>query len=300
MAEDTTTGKTIYIIAGPTASGKSARALDLARQLGGVIVNCDSLQVYDGLPLLTAQPSAQDKQEIAHHFYGHLHPNAPCSAGSWAEVALPLLSQLLAEGKVPIIVGGTGLYLKALTEGLSPMPDIPAHVRDAAKAQYEALGPQEFYQQLAARDPVMAARFHPHHKARIIRAWEVLAFTGKSLSEWQALPRLSPPSDWVFVSEIIIPERSDLRARCDARFLNMLELGALEEVEAFAARIDRGEVRPDVPLTMALGYRELLAYIEGECSKSDAITRAQTRTKQYAKQQVTWFRNQMKATFCPK
>jgi tRNA dimethylallyltransferase len=284
---------TIYIIGGPTASGKSARAIDFAQQQNGVVINCDSLQIYDGLPILTAQPKETDKAGLPHLLYGHLHPNDLCSAGNWREMVEPIIHDVLAQGKTPVIVGGTGLYIKALTDGLSPMPDVPLEVREKAMALQKELGNPAFHAELMKRDPDMAARFHPFHTARLVRAWEVLEATGQSLSVWQKEARLAPPDDWEFEIEIIIPERSELRARCDQRFGMMLEAGALDEVEAFAARIESGELRPTVPLTKALGYRELLGYIRDETSKDEAIEKAQNRTKRYAKQQVTWFRNQL-------
>lgn len=284
---------TVHIIAGPTASGKSARAMDLAAQKNGVIINCDSLQIYDGLSILTAQPPADDLAAAPHRLYGHLHPNDACSAGNWRELVEPLIHEVIATGKTPIIVGGSGLYIRALTEGLSPMPDVPQDVRDAAVKMQQELGNPAFHAALAARDPIMAARFHPFHTARLVRAWEVIEATGKSLAEWQELDRLAPPAHWNFEIEIIIPDRPVQHQRCNDRFIWMMENGALEDVEAFYARVQNGEVRDNVPLHKALGYRELLAYIQGETSRADAIAKAQARTRQYAKQQVTWFRNQL-------
>lgn len=284
--------KTIHIIAGPTASGKSARALELAQEKDGVIINCDSIQIYDGLQILTAQPPEEDLKQAPHKLYSHLHPNDACSAGNWREIVEPLIHDIFNQNKTPVIVGGSGLYIKALTHGLSPMPDIPQDVRDATVARYERLGAQDFYAELEKRDPIMASRFHVNHKARIIRAMEVLDATGKSLSEWQNLSRLKPPEDWKFDVEIIILDRPMQHQRCNDRFLWMLDNGALEEVEDFSQRIKSGEVRDDVPLTKALGYPQMLSYINGELSKEDAIAQAQARTRQYAKQQGTWFRNQ--------
>ncbi|MCB1784331.1 MAG: tRNA (adenosine(37)-N6)-dimethylallyltransferase MiaA [Alphaproteobacteria bacterium] len=291
---------TIHIIAGPTASGKSARALERANQMDGEIVNCDSMQVYDGLQTLTAQPPAEDLSLATHHLYSCRHPNDVCSAGNWREMVEPLIQDILTRGKTPIIVGGSGLYIKALTDGLSPMPDVPQETRDAVVARYEDIGAKEFYDELHARDPVMAKRFHVNHKARIIRAMEVLEATGKSLAEWQELERLAPPQNWDFKIEIIIPERPVLHDRCNKRFDWMLENGALEEVEHFATRIKSGEVKNTIPLTKALGYRELLAYIKGDLNREDATAQAKAKTRQYAKQQVTWFRNQMAGNHKPK
>lgn len=286
----------IHIIAGPTASGKSARALDLARDIDGVIINCDSLQIYDGLHVLTAQPPQEDLEQAPHLLYSHLHPNDPCSAGNWREIVEPIIHNVINDGKAPIIVGGSGLYIRALTEGLSPMPDIPKDIRDAAVAMQEKLGNPAFHDALKKRDPIMADRFHPFHTARLVRAWEVLEATGKSLSEWQKLSRLTPPKNWRFNIDIIIPERPTQHKRCNDRFLWMLDHGALEDVESFAMLIENGTVNDNVPLQNALGYRELLAYIKGDIEKDIAIEKAQARTRQYAKQQVTWFRNQLKAS----
>lgn len=288
---------TIHIIAGPTASGKSARALELACEVGGpdkaVIINCDSLQIYDGLHTLTAQPPEEDRAEIPHILYSHLHPNEVCSAGNWRELVEPLLTQLLDQNKTPIICGGTGLYIRSLTDGLSPIPDIPDEIRNAVIARYETLGAEKFYEELKARDPEMASRFHVNHKARIMRAMEVLDATGQSLARWQELPLEGPPDHWEFKIETILPERETLYERCNTRFEKMLDMGALEEVEAFSARIESGEVSEGVPLTKALGFKPLRSYIRGEISKDVAITLSQNETRRYAKRQVTWFRNQI-------
>ncbi len=286
-------GHTIRIIAGPTASGKSARAIEIAQQENGVIIDCDSMQIFDGLPILTAQPPPADLEKAEHKLYSALHPNDPCSAGEWRRRADPVIRETLAQGKTPIIVGGTGLYIKALTEGLSPIPPVPDDIRRAAVARQKLLGNPAFHAELEKRDPVMAARFHPSHTARLIRAWEVLDATGKSLAEWQKEDRLAPPDDWNFEIEIIIPERPVQHQRCNDRLLWMIDNGVLEEIEEFAKRVDSGEIRSDTPLLKALGYKQLLAYIRGERSKEDAIAQAQAKTRQYAKQQVTWFRHQL-------
>lgn len=284
--------KDVYIIAGPTASGKSARALERAKALNGVVINCDSMQIYDGLQILTAQPSKDDLEQAPHLLYSHLHPNDACSAGNWREMVEPVIHDLHTQKKTPVIVGGSGLYIKALTHGLSPMPDIPQNIRNAVVEKYEHIGAEQFYNELMKRDPEMASRFHVNHKARIIRAAEVLEATGKSLAEWQNLERLCPPDDWNFHIEIIIRPRPVQHQRCNERFMWMIENGALEEIEHFASRIKNGEVNENIPLANALGYKEMLAYIRGEMNKDHAIEKAQARTRQYAKQQVTWFKNQ--------
>lgn len=286
--------RTIHIVAGPTAGGKSAYALDLARKAGqAVIINADSLQIYNGLSLLTAQPSAEDKAAVPHRLYGHLNPNDASSAGNWRDLAMAEIEAVFEEGRVPIICGGTGLYIKALMEGLSPIPDIPDNVRAEVEALYARLGVPDFYDELERRDPVMAARFHPGHKARLMRAMEVLIATGKSLAEWQEAPLEGPPDEWAFEIHKIMPERDVLYERCNARFEIMLAQGALAQVEDFTARMASGDVKPGVPLSKALGYKELAAYLAGDISRDEAIARAQGETRRYAKRQATWFRHQL-------
>lgn len=287
--------KTIYVICGPTASGKSAHAMELANQHNGVIINADSMQVYDGLPTLTAQPSKEDKNTHPHELYGTIHPNQSCSAGNWREFVEPIIEKTLADNKAPIIVGGSGLYINALVEGLSPMPDIPDDIRAAASQKQKELGNPAFHEALMKRDPVMAKKLDPQNTARLVRAWEVLEATGKSLAEWQDMPRQSPPDNWQFDITLVMPERDTLYDRCNKRFIWMLDHGALEELEEFNQKIDNGDIRPDALLTHALGAEPLTAYLKGTLSKEDAIQKGQGETRQYAKRQVTWFRHQVKA-----
>lgn len=286
--------KLIHIIGGPTASGKSAHALALAKDYDGVIINADSMQIYDGLPILTAQPPAEDKKDFPHRLYGHLHPNESCSAGNWRELVEPVINDVLREGKTPIIVGGSGLYIHALTEGLSPIPDIPDDIRQAANAKQKELGNPAFYEALKKRDPVMASRLHADHTARLIRAWEVLEATGKSLSTWQEMPRLSPPSDWEFHVTLVMPEREKLYARCNERFIWMLDNGAMEELELFIEKKENGEINKTALLNNALGVKPLTAYLKGTMTKTESIERGQGETRRYAKRQVTWFKHQIK------
>jgi len=284
---------TIHIIGGPTASGKSSAAMQLARETNGVIINADSVQIYNALPILTAQPTAQDKAEIPHILYGARDPNDPYSAGNWREDVIPLIENILKNGQTPIICGGTGLYINALMHGLSPMPDIPDHIRKEANETQAKLGNPAFHAELAKIDPVMADRFHAGHTARLIRAYEVIRATGKSLAEWQTLPREKPPEHWVFDLQKIIPERETLYNNCNKRFEIMLENGALDEVAAFAEKIENGTINQGTPATKALGFKELRAYLNGKITKDEAITTAQTATRHYAKRQTTWFRNQL-------
>ncbi len=283
----------IYIVAGPTASGKSAYALDLAQRLNGVIINCDSMQIYDALPLLAAQPSAEDNALVPHALYGALHPNAPCSAGLWRRMAIPVIEEALAAGQTPIICGGTGFYIKALTEGLSPIPDVPETVRAQAMQRFEAIGCSALYDELIAKDPLMKGRFHPNHSARILRAWEIFEATGKSLAYWQDQPLIAPPENWQFHIEKILPDRDVLYDRCNRRFDLMLEQGALEEVKGFNQRVKDENINPDALITKALGYAPLSAYLSGDVDLETAVEQSKQDTRRYAKRQMTWLRNQI-------
>jgi tRNA dimethylallyltransferase len=284
----------VYVMAGPTASGKSARALDLASRINGVVINADSMQVYDALPLLTAQPSAEDRAYIPHRLYGVIDPRTAYSAGNWRERAIIDIKDVLAHGQTPIITGGSGLYIKALMEGFSPIPDIPPDVRQNAIDLQAQLGNPGFHAKLAARDPVMAERFHPFHTARLVRAWEVIEATGKSLAEWQKLPKEKPPAEWIFDVEVILPDRDLLNARCDARFDAMMENGVLDEVEHFSRRLHEADIPPQALINRALGLQPLLSYLRGDMTRDDAVSQAKLETRQYAKRQMTWFRHQIK------
>ncbi len=285
--------KTIHIVAGPTAGGKSALAIDMAQKLDGVIVNCDSRQIYEGLPILTAQPPQEDL-DIAHHeLYGVLHPNELCSAGSWVKMAMPLIENIFERGKTPIITGGNGLYIKALIEGLSPIPEVPDDIRKAAVAKQMELGNPAFYEELQKRDPETAALYHPMHTARLVHAWEILEATGKPLAQWQQIPKVAPPADWQFDITLVMPERSALHERINHRFVYMVNNGAIEELSAFDSRVANGEIKPDAILMKTVGAQPLRRYRIGEISKDEAINLAQTETRQYAKRQVTWFKNQI-------
>jgi len=284
--------KTIFIVAGPTASGKSARAIELAQENNGVIINADSMQIYNALPLLSAQPSAEDIKAAPHLLYGHLHPNQDCSAGAWQRMAKPLIESTLAEGRTPIICGGTGLYIKALTNGLSPIPETPSEIRAATSALMQEIGCAALHAKLEARDPLIKGRFHPNHSARIMRAWEVLEATGKSIITWQAEPLIAPPADWNFKTEIILPDRETLYASCEKRFDWMLNNGALEEVKAFASRMIEENIAETALITNALGFKPLRAYLAKETTLEAATKQAKQDTRNYAKRQSTWFKNQ--------
>jgi tRNA dimethylallyltransferase len=284
----------VLVICGPTAGGKSARALALAAERGGVVINADSMQIYDALPILTARPSVDDETQAPHRLYGVLPPQEACSAQRWRDLAVIEIDKALVMGQTPILVGGTGLYLKALMEGFSPIPDVPPEFRVAAMEKHQTLGNPAFHGALAAIDPIMAARLHPNDTQRLIRAYEVITATGKSLAQWQECPPVGAPSHLEFDVELIVPERDELYRRCNARFDAMMENGALAEVKVFAALIENGSAPETAAVTNALGFKALRRYLHGELLKDEAVTLAKTETRQYAKRQVTWFRHQLK------
>lgn len=286
------------MIAGPTASGKSALALQKAQEEGpAVIINADSLQLYDGLPILTAQPSTQDKVLVPHRLYGVLAPQEPCDAVKWRGLALGEIRAALAEGALPIVTGGTGFYLKALLEGFSPIPEIPDEVRFLGEELMDRVGVDAFFQVLCEEDPETAARLDPKNRQRLIRAWEVQTHTGKPLSYWQSLPKQPVAPDLYFDIHLVLPERDVLYERCNHRFLTMIEQGAIEEISDFDEKIEAGRIPAGAALTHALGAQPLRDYLHGEMDLDTAIFLAQNETRHYAKRQVTWFRHQMGTGF---
>ncbi|MCK4945266.1 MAG: tRNA (adenosine(37)-N6)-dimethylallyltransferase MiaA [Alphaproteobacteria bacterium] len=282
--------KPVLVIGGPTASGKSGLALSLASSLSGVIINDDSMQIYQGLPLLTAHPSEEDFLHIPHRLYASLSPDDTCSAARWRNLAFEEIRKVHSENKLPIIVGGSGFYLKTLLQGISPVPDIPSTVRDKISALQKEMGNPEFHQAFSLRDPVMTARLDPFNTQRIIRAWEVLESTGKSLAEWHKLPPDKPPKHLRFLTVFLLPERKALYASCNTRFEQMLKAGVLDEIKQF-----KEQFPAETALSKALGYSELSAYLDGNLSLPEAIASAQQSTRHYAKRQVTWFRHQIVA-----
>jgi tRNA dimethylallyltransferase len=277
------------LITGPTASGKSALALKLAKESGGVVINADSMQVYDTLRVVTARPSEDEMQGVAHHLYGHVPARNTYSTGDWLRDIEVLLARLKAEERLPVIIGGTGLYFKALTGGLSEMPVIPDEVRSFLRRREELEGPQALHRELALSDPAVAARLNPQDGQRIVRALEVLEVTGQSIAVLQSRtgPMIVDPERARKI--VVLPERSMLHDRINRRFALMMEQGAVEEVEALLAQ----NLAPDMPVMKAIGVSQIAAMLRGEMSFDDAIEKASAATRQYAKRQMTWFRNQM-------
>ncbi|MFO1166998.1 MAG: tRNA (adenosine(37)-N6)-dimethylallyltransferase MiaA [Rhodoblastus sp.] len=277
------------LIAGPTASGKSAVALDLARRAGGVVVNADSMQVYRDLRVLTARPSVADEAAAEHRLYGHVDGATNYSVGRWLDDFTALMAELERAGRLAVAVGGTGMYFKAATQGLSDIPRTPDEVRARVRAGAEGVAPAELHARLAARDPETAARLRPTDPQRILRALEVLEATGRPLSAFQvarAAPIL-PAGAWrgYFLS----PEREAVRAAIDGRFLAMIEAGALDEAERLAAcNLDAA-----LPIMRAHGAPALMAHLRGEMTLAEAIARGQADTRAYAKRQFTFARHQL-------
>jgi tRNA dimethylallyltransferase len=277
------------LIAGPTASGKSALALELAERLGGVIVNADSMQVYRDLRIITARPTPAEEARAPHRLYGHVDAAENYSVGRWLEDAQAALADAQREGRVPIVTGGTGLYFKALTQGLTAVPPTPPDLRAAVRARLAAEGPEALHAELATRDPASAARIRPADGVRIVRALEVIAATGRSLTDWHRegmQPVIAPARAIKLFLDVA---RAELARRIDVRFDAMLAAGALDEVRALAAR----KLDPTLPAMKAHGVPWLRRHLAGEMSLADAATEGKKDTRHYTKRQVTWFRHQL-------
>jgi tRNA dimethylallyltransferase len=279
--------KQIVLVAGPTASGKSGAAMALARACNGIIINADAMQVYRDLRVVTARPSPEEEAQIPHRLYGYLDGADLCSAGRWSRDALAEIKTAQAEGKTPILVGGTGLYFKALTEGLSPIPDVPTEIRQQANEHFAKIGSSAFREEILTFDPPMVG-LAPNDRQRMIRAWEVYHHTGKPLSWFQGLPRQPLLQPEQLTKLILLPAREKIYENCNMRLGQMVEQGALQEVSEL---MDRG-LAHDLPVMKSLGVRELAAYLRDEIDLTQALEAAQTRTRQFAKRQMTWLRHQ--------
>jgi tRNA dimethylallyltransferase len=277
------------LIAGPTASGKSGLALALAERHGGAIVNADSMQVYGDLRVLTARPSEADERQTPHRLYGHVDAAVNYSVGHYLRDAAEALTRLRQEGALPIVVGGTGLYFRALIEGLSHVPAVPAEVREAVRDAAGGRDTPSLHAELAARDPATAASLKPTDRQRVLRALEVLTATGRPLVSFHGPREPGPLAGVATVRILLSPDREALRQRIDARLDAMMAAGALDEVRALASR----GLDPQLPLMRAYGVPPLMRHIAGEIGLEAAVAEAQAGTRQYAKRQLTWFRHQM-------
>jgi len=282
-------GTKAVLIAGPTASGKSALALALAEAIGGIVINTDSMQVYRDLRIITARPTPEEEARVPHRLYGTCDAAINCSAGSWVADATAVLAEARAAGRLPIFIGGTGLYFKALTRGLSAVPPIPQEVRDSVRARMERDGVEALHAELARRDPVSGDKLKPRDSARIARALEVIEATGRALPDWhgEGLPPLLEPGGVKAI--FLAPDRKELYARIDRRFAAMMDIGALDEVAALAAR----KLDPMLPAMKAHGVPALIRYLAGEITLEQAVYTGQIDTRHYAKRQFTWFRHQL-------
>lgn len=277
----------ITLLAGPTASGKSRLALEMAGRTGAVIINADSQQLYADLRVLSARPSAVDEAMAEHRLYGVADAADAWSVGRWSRTVTPILTELAAAGRPAVLVGGTGLYFTSLTKGLADIPDVPVGVRDAAGAAFDGDGEAAFRRRLAEVDPAAEARIEVGDRQRLTRAWAVAEHTGRALSDWTSdtTPLLTPGS-WTGL--VIEPDREVLYANCDLRVARMIEAGALDEVRSLVLR----RLDPALPAMKAVGVRELAAHLAGEATLAAAIEATRQATRNYAKRQLTWFRNQ--------
>jgi tRNA dimethylallyltransferase len=275
------------LIAGPTASGKSAAALELAGEIGGVVINADSMQVYREAPILTAQPSAEDQARVPHLLYGHVSAREVYSVGRWRDDAANALAQARAMGSVPIFVGGTGMYFMALTDGLAPVPATPDEVRDAARALLDDIGVEALHARLTERDPLTASKLRPSDPQRVLRAYEVFESTGRPLAKWQETPAEPVLKGARLAAFVLAPPRDVRRALIAQRFETMLDAGGLEEACALE------DLDPGLPAAKLLGLRPLQALARGTLTRGEALDGAITATRQFAKRQMTWFRHRM-------
>lgn len=277
------------VIAGPTASGKSRLALELAQAYSGVVINADSIQLYQELPVLSAQPGPDDLQKAKHCLYGVMAGEKSCTAALWCEMVLEVLEECRENKALPIIVGGTGFYLKALMEGLSPIPPVPQDIRENAIKRCREVGLKNFYKEISAFDPDMAKRLKIQDQQRLIRTWEVYHATGKSLSSWQAHPKIKHASMYHFVTLYLDPPREGLIKKADSRLDDMVRQGALTEVRAL---LDK-KIARTTSVFKALGAQQLADYLEGLIPLDVALKKAKKLTHSYIKRQQTWFRHQL-------
>ena len=285
----TSGGIKAVLIAGPTASGKSALALALAQATGGIVINADSMQVYRDLRIITARPARDEEARVPHRLYGYSDAAVNCSAGAWIADAAKTLEEARADNRLPIFTGGSGLYFKALTRGLSAVPPIAPEIRETIRARLERDGVEALHAELSVRDPAAGERLKPRDRSRIARALEVIEATGRSLTDWHrdGLPPLLPADQTVAL--FMNPDRDALYARIDQRFSRMVEAGALEEVAALAAR----SLDPLLPAMKAHGVPALIRHLAGDITLDEAIEIGRADTRHYAKRQFTWFRHQL-------
>ena len=279
----------VILIAGPTASGKSALALALAERRGGIIINADSMQVYRDLRIITARPTAAEEEQAPHRLYGHVDAADNYSVGRWCREAGEALADAREDGRPAIVVGGTGLYFNALTRGLAEVPPVPVAIREEVRARLAREGAPALHAELSRRDPATAARLMPGDRSRVTRALEVVLATGRPLKEWQEAEAPAVLDISRAAKVFLVPDREELLRRIDARFDAMIAAGALDEVQALATR----RLDPALPAMKAHGVPWLIRHLNGEITLEDAAKQAKRDTRLYTKRQATWFRNQL-------
>jgi len=279
----------IILIAGPTASGKSALALALAEKLGGTIINADSMQVYRDLRIITARPTPAEEARVPHRLYGHVDAAENFSVGRWCTEVANVLAATKREARTAILVGGTGLYFSALTQGLAAVPPIPAQIRNEVRARLASDGAEALHAELMRRDPIAAARLMPGDRARVTRALEVILATGRSIVQWHEANMPACVDAALAAKVFLMPDRDALLRRVDARFDVMMAAGALDEVRALAER----HLDPNLPAMKAHGVPWLIRHLNGEIALAEAVEGGKRDTRQYTKRQATWFRNQL-------
>ncbi len=285
----------VIIVAGPTASGKSALGADIAAHFGGTVINADSMQVYRELPILSAAPNSETRERVPHRLFGVIGASQPYSAGHWRSRALDEIEAARNQGRLPVVAGGTGLYLRSLMTGLARIPPVPDGIRVAVRDRLAVGGAAALHKELARRDPAIAEKLSPGDGQRIARALEVLEATGRSIGDWHgSTDEMGTKSENLrFFTILMMPPREALYAACDSRFEDMLAAGAAGE----AGRLAEAGLDPTVPAMKALGLRELLLFNAGEISLEEACLQGQQATRRYAKRQMTWFRHQMTPDF---
>lgn len=268
-------------------------AMDVAEHFSGTVINADSQQVYSQLQVLSARPSEADEMRVPHRLFGVVDGNESCSAGRWVDLAVTEIKAAWASERLPIVVGGTGMYLQALTEGMSPIPEVPAAVRAAARARYDELGAEAFHDEVTSLDPATGAVLPTGDTQRLLRAWEVTTHTKRPFSDWQKEPRQAPLPEARFITIALQPPRDQLYAAINERFSRMVDEGALDEVRALLAL----GIDPALPVMKALGVAQLAAFIQGDKVLEDVVDEARQLSRNYAKRQLTWVRNQIHADY---
>ncbi|MBP5215646.1 MAG: tRNA (adenosine(37)-N6)-dimethylallyltransferase MiaA [Alphaproteobacteria bacterium] len=282
----------VLIIAGPTASGKSSLAIEMAKSDNGVVINCDSMQIYKGIPIIAATPSEKEKQEAEHRLYELYDCAKRGNVVEWLDLAVKEIKSLWAEKRLPVVVGGTGLYIDALLNGCTPIPEVPEEIRQRIHQQLLKEGLPKMYEYLQKIDEEIAAKISASDKTRIMRAIEIYEFTGKKVSEWYKMPLKKKLAEANFLTVKIVPSLEEIEQRCRQRLDKMVyELGALQEITGLL----KMNLSEDLPAMKALGVPELSRFIKGETSLEEALEEAKLHTRQYAKRQRTWLRNRLKA-----